>query len=345
MHIDTTVRSCRGWGLLEIASYFGHASTVKSLWAAGIDSTDARNSSNYPVPGALSLQSLPLSVAARQGQLEVCKTLIQHAGSDPNFPAGSLNPLHVALENYHLDCVHFLVNSGADPEIPAQTLLQQASLEHNRLHSLTTKPEDEKAALFQEALTSGDLAAVEQLLRENADFNWKPTINRVRWSHMKNVIQCYLPISRRLIHALDAVDTEETAAATPGEQSFALQRAPETDYSATIEQLCRMEATLQDDMVKYGGYRVLQAASKGDHLEIVERLLQTGADVNAYVAACTQTVLHATAANGLSAIVERLIQAGEDPDIKAAYNYEGSRDPCGAARENGHLIVTERLSK
>ncbi|KAK6214407.1 ATP-binding cassette, regulator of translational elongation [Pestalotiopsis sp. IQ-011] len=213
MHLNTTVRSCRGWGLLEIASYFGHASIVKSLSAAGIDNIDASNPRNYPMPGAFSLQSLPLSITARQGHLEVCKTLIQDTGSDPNFPTGSLNPLYVALEKNNMDCVHFLVNSGVDLQIPAQTLLQQARVERNGRLPLTIEPEEEKAALLQEASTNGDLAAVEQLLRENADVNWKPTNDRID-DHFGIVMQRYLLISKRLIHALEAVDTEWGVAAT-----------------------------------------------------------------------------------------------------------------------------------
>lgn len=142
--IDTTIRSCRGWGLLEIASYFGHIAIVKSLSAACLDSMDVSKPSKFPVSNALSLQSLPLSVAVHQGQLEVCKTLIQHAGSDPNIPTSSLNPLYVALENNHLDCVHFLLSSGADLGIPAKELLQQGSLEHNGLLPLTVGSEQEK---------------------------------------------------------------------------------------------------------------------------------------------------------------------------------------------------------
>lgn len=344
MNIDTTVRSREGWGLLEIASYFGHASIVKSLLAAGTDSIDVSKRSNSPVQGVLSLQSLPLSIAARQGHLEMCKTLIQDAGSDPNFPTGSLNPMYAALEKNHMDCFHFLVNSGGDPEIPAQTLLRQASLEHNGLLSGRVEQEKGKSALLIEASKTGDLAAVEQLLRENADVNWRPTSIGID-HHFGVVACCYLPISKRLIHALEALDTEGGAAATPGEKSSTLQRDLRTNYPVVMEQLYRMEATIQDEAFKYGGYTALQAASRSGHLEVVERLLEAGADVNARPAFWGQTALHAAAENGFLAIVERLIQAGADPDIHAGPFYLGKRDPSDAARENGHLIVTERLGR
>ncbi|KAI0174222.1 hypothetical protein BJ166DRAFT_605992 [Pestalotiopsis sp. NC0098] len=344
MDIDTTVRSHRGYDLLDIACHFGHASIVKSLLAASIDSTDARKSSNYPVPGSLSLRSLPLSIAARQGHLEVCKTLIQDAGSDPNIPAGTLNPLYIALENNHLDCALFLVHSGADPEITTKTLLQQVSVEHQNLIPFEVEPEGEKSALLQEASTNGDLAAIEQLLRENADVNWEPGNYEIQ-KHFYLALTCYLPISKRLIHVLKEVGTKGGAAATQDEKIFALQRDSRTNYPVMMEQLYRMEATFQDETVKYGGSTALQAASRSGHLEVVERLLEAGADANAYPAFWEQTALHAAAENGFLAIVERLIQAGANPDIHAGYGYLGKRDPSDAARENGHLIVAERLGR
>ena len=67
------------------------------------------------------------------------------------------------------------------------------------------------------------------------------------------------------------------------------------------------------------GLTALQAASGGGHLEVVERLLAAGADVNAAAAFDGgPTALQAASEGGYLDVVERLLAAGADANAAAA---------------------------
>jgi ankyrin repeat protein len=85
---------------------------------------------------------------------------------------------------------------------------------------------------------------------------------------------------------------------------------------------------------------MVDAASLG-HIDIVERLLQEKAEVNAAATRYRgRTALQAVAEGGHLAVVERLLQ--EKADINAALDDFG-RTALQAAAEGGHLAVAERL--
>ncbi|EXL40290.1 hypothetical protein FOCG_17178, partial [Fusarium oxysporum f. sp. radicis-lycopersici 26381] len=59
------------------------------------------------------------------------------------------------------------------------------------------------------------------------------------------------------------------------------------------------------------GRTALQAASEGGHIQVVERLLEAGANVNAAAAArYGRTALQAASAGGHIQVVKRLLNAG-----------------------------------
>ena len=84
----------------------------------------------------------------------------------------------------------------------------------------------------------------------------------------------------------------------------------------------------------------LQSAAGGGHLDVVERLLQEKADVNAAAASYGRTALQAAAEGGHLDVVERLLQ--EKADVNAAAASYG-RTALQAAADGGHLDVVERL--
>ncbi|KAJ0135112.1 Glutathione S-transferase psoE [Fusarium oxysporum f. sp. albedinis] len=88
--------------------------------------------------------------------------------------------------------------------------------------------------------------------------------------------------------------------------------------------------------------RALQAASAGGHIQVVERLLNAGANVNAAPAADRgRTALQAASAVGHIQVVERLLNAGANVNAAAAARY--GRTALQAASEGGHIQVVERL--
>jgi ankyrin repeat protein len=87
-------------------------------------------------------------------------------------------------------------------------------------------------------------------------------------------------------------------------------------------------------------YRLPYAARRG-HLEVVQRLLDAEADVNASAAAGEWTALQAAAKGGHLEVVQRLLDAKANVNAVAAI-YEG-RTALQAAAEGGHLEVVALL--
>ncbi|KAJ2987304.1 hypothetical protein NUW58_g4580 [Xylaria curta] len=85
---------------------------------------------------------------------------------------------------------------------------------------------------------------------------------------------------------------------------------------------------------------LLQTAAGRGQLQIVERLLTAGADVNA-IDANGRTALYAAAAKGQLEVIERLFTAKADVNAGAASIY--GRTALQAAAVNGQLEVVERL--
>lgn len=125
-----TTESLRGTSALMWAADEGHADVVQFLIDKGAD-LEGRSAVLTPVKrrglgfarpgpdgsgGREKLGRLsPLLFAARQGHLDVARTLVA-AGANVNAPAvdGS-SPLLVAVQNAQYDVAHFLLEHGADP--------------------------------------------------------------------------------------------------------------------------------------------------------------------------------------------------------------------------------------
>lgn len=104
--IDLTVRTRRGWNLLQWASYHGNAEIVnKLICEAGMDVDEAADGTRCP-----------LSLACERGHLEVCKVLVEDCGCDPNSPSNLDNPLYLAAENNNVDIISYLLKRGASPD-------------------------------------------------------------------------------------------------------------------------------------------------------------------------------------------------------------------------------------
>ena len=86
----------------------------------------------------------------------------------------------------------------------------------------------------------------------------------------------------------------------------------------------------------------LQAAAGRGHLEIVDKLLAAGSDVN-FDSWITngRTALQAAAEGGHLKVVEKLLAAGSD--VNALPSEEHGRTALQAASEGGHLEVVEKL--
>jgi Ankyrin repeats (3 copies) len=93
---------------------------------------------------------------------------------------------------------------------------------------------------------------------------------------------------------------------------------------------------------EYGGWTALQAAAEGGHLDVVQRLLDAKADVNAPAEYGGWTALQAAAEGGHLDVVQRLLDAKADVNAPAAAGYRG-RTALQAAAERGHLDIIALL--
>ena len=93
----------RAWILPNSVPGFGHG---VGIVRGGLPARGLRN----PVPGGLS----PLLYAARDGRLDIARTLVE-AGADINqADANGIPPLIAAITNNHVDVALFLIDRGAD---------------------------------------------------------------------------------------------------------------------------------------------------------------------------------------------------------------------------------------
>ncbi|RCI15228.1 hypothetical protein L249_6927 [Ophiocordyceps polyrhachis-furcata BCC 54312] len=109
-----------------------------------------------------------------------------------------------------------------------------------------------------------------------------------------------------------------------------------------IERLLAKGADINAELDVTGGGTALQAASEGGQLKAIEWLLAKGADVNAKPSISEgRTALQAASEGGHLEVIERLLAEGADVNAEPAFG-EG-RTALQAAAGAGHLEVVERL--
>ncbi|KAI4210986.1 MAG: hypothetical protein LQ351_006213 [Letrouitia transgressa] len=116
-----------------------------------------------------------------------------------------------------------------------------------------------------------------------------------------------------------------------------LRAAAEGGHLDVVERLLQAKAKVNASDIE--GRTALQLAAEGGHLDVVERLLQAKAEVNAATKFTGTTALHIAAEGGHLNIVKRLLQA------KAEVNASDilGRTVLQVTAESGHLDVVERL--
>lgn len=98
---------------------------------------------------------------------------------------------------------------------------------------------------------------------------------------------------------------------------------------------CKISGTLKAFM--------LQPAAESGCGEIVERLLQAGAEVNTRVAPYINRALQSAAASGFVDVVQTLLAAGAEADPQLPTDDDEDKIALQAAVANGHVDVVDRL--
>lgn len=155
------------YGLLEVASLYGHTEMIDKLieYGAPVDGIDDKEP--------------PLFLVAQRGDVGNLNKLIQH-GADVNKKYGDITPIYIAAQNGYIEVVEELIKSGADIHEKTQQYATPLHIAAQNGHVEIVAKLITHGALIEEGAINGhtplDLAAfkghihvVKKLIEHGAD--------------------------------------------------------------------------------------------------------------------------------------------------------------------------------
>ena len=269
---------------------FGHGIGIVR---GGLPARGLRN----PIPGAL----FPLLYAARDGRLEIARTLVAAKADVNQADANGITPLIAAITNNHVDVARFLIDHGAD--IKASDWYGRTPL----WAAIETRNMDFDNGTFQNSIDRKPfLELIQVLLKQAADPNVR----------MKEVP----PIRRQFLRTTGSLSWVDFTGQTPF-----LTASLAGDL--TVMRLL-LEHGADPHIPTFAGTTALMAAAgvnwvfdqtydEGPEalLEAVQLCHKLGMDVNA-VNSMGLTALHGAANRGSDDIIRFLVDKGAKLDVK-----------------------------
>ena len=279
-----------GWVLPNSVPGFGHG---VGIVRGGLPARGLRN----PIPGAL----FPLLYAARDGRLDIVRTLVAAKADVNQVDANGITPLIAAITNNHVDVARFLMDHGAD--IKASDWYGRTPL----WAAVETRNMDFDNGTFENSIDRKPfLELIQVLLKQGADPNVR----------MKEVP----PIRRQFLRTTGSLSWVDFTGQTPF-----LTAALAGDL-AVMRLL--LEHGADPHIPTFGGTTALMAAAgvnwvfdqtydEGPKalLEAVQLLHGLGMDVNA-VNSMGLAALHGAANRGSDDIIRFLVDKGAKLDVK-----------------------------
>jgi len=317
---------------LTAAAAGGHEVVVKMLLGAGTDAN---------APGGI--YGSALIAAANNGHKMVVDMLLG-AGVDANASGPKhQNALAAAVAGGHEVVIEMLLGAGVDANTPGSSvLITAANMGHGVVVERLLKAganvntqEGKYGTALIAAAGQGNMKIVAMLLGAKADPNvWRLVQRNTLWdivdSEQKQDRASKLKICTRILdRRRSSRDRSEYT-----KEVFAVQQQWKRE---AVEMLLGTGSSgTPNPTIKYQS--ALQAAAKGGSEEVLEKLLEAGADVNS-VGGFYGSALAAAAANGRKKIVEMLLEAGAD--INSVGGIYGT--PLQAAAANKHKDLVARL--
>jgi len=215
-----------------------------------------------------------------------------------------------------------------------------------------------KPGRIENYITTGDLEALNAVLKQNPSLAKKPTSLNIS----PLMLSCYHKkpeVTEFLLRYVDEMNLFEAVAAGKYEVVAKLIRKyPEAinyyaeDGFTPLGLACffgqyeiARHLVIQDadvNLPSSNGFNIfpIHSAVAGDHTDIAELLIECGADVNVKQAAGV-TPLHSAAQNGNVDILILLLESGADTGIQM----DGGKRACDLAREQGFVQIAEALSR
>ncbi|KJZ70270.1 hypothetical protein HIM_10351 [Hirsutella minnesotensis 3608] len=241
----------------------------------------------------------PLQLAARKGDLEQMRQILQSSPAAVNDPPKGYygqTPLQAACMQGRFEAAEMLVEAGADIHFADSNNFQRNAL--------------------QIACGEGSLDIVEMLLRNGAkveisspapktSVRGKPrSLTVVTRYNGRTALQAAAERGHALIvRRLLELGADVNAPPSPTGGYSALQAAAGNGFMEVTRILLDHGADVNAPRARYKGYTALEGACLAKNLHIVEVLIEAGADIHA-------RALHAAAEKGHVEIIRRLLQAG-----------------------------------
>lgn len=298
----------------------------------------------------------PLQSAVNGDHLDMVDLLLR-SGADVNAIARSSfelirTALQVGAKRGNLDMVKLLLDNGAEvdaaPARYGRTALQAAAEEghlevvkllYNNGADINASPAKEGNArtALQAAAARNCFATVKFLLYNDADVNAGPA------NGYPTALQLAARYSRR---NCDVVCLLLDSGADPNINSpnigTPLQAAAEIGNLDLVELLLERGANINAEPATNRGRTALQAAAGGAHFDLVKLFLERGADINSEPAINGgRTALQAAAERGNLELVELLLENGAD--VNAGPAIEEGKTALQAATEGKHLDIASLL--
>jgi ankyrin repeat protein len=312
---------------LYLASQRGFTGVVVELLRLGADP-------NFVMPrGRASTQVIHLAGERQEGFYPVKNTEVGNGAT----------ALHAAVENGHLETARLLLEGGAlqgDSMEGATPLVIALQYRHPAIALLLLEdgwpdprleaqvPTDGSSALLV-AVTSGYRAVVERLLQRGAD----PDISTSRG---------VTPVLQAARARQDMLPLLLTAGASPGSLHDALRSGSALLVRHILDALPVGERRAAVE-AREAGLSPLHLAVRTGRLEVVEAVLEAGAEVGAAVAETGATALHLAALQGDQAMVQLLVARGAEVKARAGDSLYRAT-PLYLAAQGGHARVVEELA-
>ena len=323
-----------------------------------------------------------LVAAAKTGRSDLVRWCLL-SGADPNISAGGTTALGAAVFRGSDKIVTLVIEGGAD--VNAYCEMKCGAHEYNlwtALHVAAWRgtveianllldagakmnmplPHSRSMTALQSAIAGNSVTMVQFLLSKGADPHlWGLRFLRLgearfhSFVHMEilnalavagvdfnRIADLYgLRFAKRVIQK--SLDSGALTHWTAEQKGHLLQAASERGYTDLMQQMLDTGADVNTPAsADYKGMTALQCASKHGDIDIVTLLLSYGAEVNAPAGSLAGiTALQGAALNGNLKIVLTLLQAGAE--INAAPAVEKGRTALQAAAEHGRLDIVSLL--
>ena len=290
--VDARTRTSEtpGWILPNSVPGFGHGIGIVR---GGLPDRGLRN----PIPGAMS----PLLYAARDGRLDIVKTLVAAKADVNQADANGITPLIDAITNNHVDVALFLIDQRADVNASdwyGRTPLWSAVETRNQDFDANTQENSIDRAPFVEL--------IKVLIERGANLN----------ARTKEVP----PFKRHFLHVTGSLSWVDFTGQTPfltaalsgdlGVMRLLLEHGADPKIP-TFQGTTALMAAAGVNWVFYQTYDEGPKAL----LEAVQLCYQLGMDVNA-VNSMGLTALHGAANRGSDDIIRFLVDKGAKLDVK-----------------------------